>query len=76
MSTYVVRAIAVSSRPPSSLNARRPKLIFFLKSNAPWFKVQVDQEDPEQHDLWSNYLPSRIGLVRLREFTRQLQAQR
>jgi len=38
--------------------------------------VQVDTEDPDQHDLWSDYLPSRHGLFKLRQRIREHQQQR
>ena len=38
--------------------------------------VQLDTEDPEQHDLWSEYLPSRIGLEKLKAFARAHQQKR
>ena len=38
--------------------------------------VQLNNDDPEQNDLWSDYLPSRLALDRLREAAAAHQAAR
>eukprot|EP00039_Didymoeca_costata_P026694 m.16421 g.16421 ORF g.16421 m.16421 type:complete len:782 (+) comp5696_c0_seq2:137-2482(+) len=53
-----------------------PNKRYFFKELHRFDWAQLDTFDPDQTDLWADYLPSRMGLWRLREFVQAHQAER